>query len=233
MAKQIELSDPYLSLEARAEWLDLRRDEYCVYAGYLESALALLKKRTDAAGKYAREAFTRELKALNEALSAVPSIELERSALKAALRVADDARSAIDTASTVADLVNAKASAELSGRAVAVAFDAFKSAATASRLKSAESFPLFRGRVAALAAISDLNRHRDTLSGYAPFSGSTFNESAAVDTARGWARSLEANALPWVFAKTDADSLTFRLFFSIVARIHGIEGAVPEGRVFA
>lgn len=234
MAGQIELSDQRLSLEARAEWRDLRQDEYCTYAEYLESALALLGKRADTAGKYAREAFVRELKSIEAALEAVPPVEVERAALKAALKSATDATAAIQAAGDVDALLRARADAELKGRAVGVAWEAFKGAVSRARLPELGSFPLHAGRLQAFQAIEDLNWHSDRLGSYAPRTGRTFSESAAVDTAEGHAR-LELGALPWVIARTDPQSQTVKLWLFHVARRHKIGaeiGAPTWGELF-
>jgi hypothetical protein len=220
MAKQIELSDQFLSLEVRAEWCDLRQDAYRDYAMQLESALASVKKRSDTAGKYAAKLFADELKAIRAALIAVPSIELERAALKAALRAADEARAAIDAATDVDALIRARADAELKDRAVTAAFPEFSAACGRARLPGLERFPLFQGRLAALAPISDLLRHAGSLDEHTPGSV-TFGESAAVDTALGHA-AVELNVVPWIIAKVHPESLTFKLWLFHVARRHKV-----------
>jgi hypothetical protein len=229
--KQISLTDVFTPTAEKLRWQDTNIQAHHEYLVRLEQTAEQLDGRTDHAGRWAREVLEAEAAHVRAALAGVQSIEAEREAWRGGLAECDAAQRAIDAAKTVKTLVDARAGLELAGRAAGAAFETFKTTAHASRLPPPSMRPLFNGWRAALEPIDDLNRHTETLDAFAPGS-STFRESAAYDAARAHAQ-CDLAALPYVIARTDPTSRTFRLWFHFAAKKHGISGAETYKQIFA
>lgn len=228
---QIELTNVFTPTADKLKWRDLNIAANEAYLARLEQAHEQLEDRNDHAGLWALGQLEQEIAHVRAALAGVPSVEAERDAWRAALAECDAAQRAIDAATKVDQLVKARAALELAQRVAGAAFETFKAAAHASRLPSPEMRPLFHGWRAALEPIDDLNRHADALDDFAPGS-STFSQSAAHDAARGHA-ACDLAALPFVVARTQPDTRTFRLFWHFACKKHGIDGAETYTQIFA
>jgi hypothetical protein len=232
MSTQVFLTDVFASTERKLGWVDTHIEEHRSYLRRLEQTVELLDDRTDHAGLWALGQLEQEITYVRAALAGVPSIEAEREAWRATLVECDDAQRAIDAAKTVTTLVEARAASELAQRAAGAAFEAFRDAAHASRLPSPNERAMHSAWRDALHPTEALTRHADSLDDFTP-GGVTFTQSAAHDCARGHAASAELAALPFIVAKTDPESRTFRLFWHFATKKHGIAGAETYTQIFA
>jgi hypothetical protein len=232
MSTQVFLTDVFASTERKLGWVDTNIAEHRSYLTRLEQTAELLDGRTDHAGRWALDQVEHEITHVHAALAGVPSIEAEREAWRAALAECDDAQRAVDGAKTVTTLIEAQAASSLAQRASGAAFEKFRDAAHASRLPSPNERALHSAWRDALAAIEDLTRHAASLDDFTP-GGVTFTQSAAFDCARGHAANAALAALPFIVARTQPTSRTFRLFWHFAAKRHGIDGAETYTQIFA